>query len=168
MNFFTKTKFLVAVIIVLSAIILAVFGTMGYHYFRFEGEAKGRPRESKQMAGYMAKQLQLTPEQVTQIDTLRERFHKESNALLLESRSVSKEIMAEITSDSPDIPKLKTLAQKFGKLQEDQKQMMINHLLEVKSKCSASQQMNFKRFIRQMENHERMARERSRASRQKE
>jgi Spy/CpxP family protein refolding chaperone len=168
MNFFTKTKFLVAVIIVLSTIILAVFCTMGYHYFRFERESKGRPRESKQMAGYMARQLQLKPEQVSQIDTLRGRFHKESNALLLESRNVSKEIMEEITSDSPDIAKLKSLAQKFGKLQEDQKQMMINHLLEVKGKCSASQQMNFKRFIRQMENHDRMTRERNRNGRQKE
>ena len=168
MNFFTKTKFLIAVIIVLSAIILAIFGTMGYHYFRFERENNVNPRENRQIAGYVGKQLQLSPEQIIQIDTLRESFRKESNSLVRETRLVSKEIMEEITSDSPDVAKLKTLAQKFGELQQKQKQMMIDHLLQVRGKCNPNQQMNFKKFIRQMEKHERMARERNRFGRQRE
>jgi hypothetical protein len=161
MNFFTKTKFLIAVIIVLSATIIAIFGTMGYHYFRFERESNDRPRENKQMAKYVAKQLQLSPEQVIQFDSLREKFHGESVALTRDSRKVSIEIMEEIMSEKPDISKLKLLAEKFGKMQENQKQLMIDHLLEVRSKCNPSQQVHFRKLIRQMENHEQRERNRN-------
>jgi len=168
MNFFTKTKFLVAVIIVLSAIILAIFGTMFYHYYRFERGPKDRPKENNQMAKYMAKQLELTPEQVTQFDTLRERFHNESNALIRDSRNISRDIMEEITSENPDIAKLKALAEKFGKLQEQQKQMMIDHLLEVRGKCNPSQQVHFRKFVRQMEKHEQKERNHNPEGRERE
>lgn len=166
MNFFTKTKFLVAVIIVLSAIILAIFGTIGFHYFRYDRSSDDRslnekPKESKQMGKYMAKELKLTPEQVIQIDTLRERFHKASSDLVKESKNISKDIMEEITSEKPNIDKLKELAQKFGKLQEEQKQIMINHLLEVRNSCTPAQQMHFRKFVRQMEKHDQMRRNRN-------
>lgn len=162
MNFFSKTKFLVAVIIVLSAIILAIIGTMGYHFFRFDRESRERPRENNQMAKYVAKQLQLTPEQIIQFDSLRDRFHEESDRLMHESRVISKNIMDEITSEKPDIDKLKDLATKFGKLQEEQKHVMINHLLKVRSKCNTSQQMNFKKLVQRMERQEHSERERNR------
>ncbi|NOU17132.1 MAG: periplasmic heavy metal sensor [Bacteroidales bacterium] len=162
MNFFSKTKFLVAVIIVQSAIILAIVGTMGYHFFRFEREYRERPRENNQMGRYVAKQLQLTPEQIIQFDSLRHNFHKESDRLMHESRVISKNIMDEITSEKPDIDKLKDLATKFGKLQEEQKHVMIDHLLEIRSKCNTSQQMNFKKLVQRMERHERNERERNR------
>ncbi|NVO10108.1 MAG: periplasmic heavy metal sensor [Bacteroidales bacterium] len=162
MNFFSKTKFLVAVIIVQSAIILAIVGTMGYHFFRFEQEFRERPRENNQMAKYVAKQLQLTPEQISEFDSLRDKFRRESDNLIRESRDVSKDIMDEITSEKPDISKLKELATKFGKLQEEQKHVMIDHLLELKGKCNTSQQMNFKKLIHRMERQEHNERERNR------
>lgn len=159
MNFFSKTKILVAVIIVQSAIILAIVGTMGYHFFRFDREFKERPKENNQMGRYVAKQLQLTPEQIIQFDSLRANFHGESERLMHESRVISKNIMDEITSEKPDIDKLKELAAKFGKLQEEQKHVMINHLLEIRSKCNTSQQMNFKKLVQRMERRERQERQ---------
>jgi len=133
---------------------------MGYHFFRFEREFRERPRDNNQMAKYVAKQLQLTPEQISEFDSLRDKFRRESDNLIGESMDVSKDIMDEITSEKSDIAKLKTLAEKFGKLQEEQKQMMIDHLLELKGKCTASQQMNFKKLIQRMDRHERKERER--------
>lgn len=164
MNFFSKTKFLIAVIIILSAIILAIFGTMGYNHFMMSKRDNVEFRNNQQPGKFMAKQLQLTDDQVKEFDSLREKFRSETNALIKDSRDISRDIMDEIMSDNPDISKLKTLAEKYGKLQEQEKQLMINHLLEVKGKCSASQQINFKRLIRQIENHDRgmMNRERRR------
>jgi len=164
MNFFTKTKFLVAIIIVLSAIILAIFGTIGFHYFRYERLSNDRPQENNQGAKYMAKQLELNSDQTAQLETLRDRFHKESSTLMSNSRNISTDIMNEITAENPDMVKLKDLAEKFGKVQEEQKLMMINHLLEVKGKCNCSQKMQFKKFIRKMEKHEQMNRQRNRNS----
>lgn len=162
MNFFTKTKFLVAVIIVLSAIILAILGTIGYQVYQHERFSDDRVRETNQGGRYMAKQLQLTHEQIKEFDSLRERFHDESDKLIRDSRKVSKEIMEEIMSENPDTEKLSTLAKTFGEVQEEQKQMMIKHLLEIRSKCTVSQQANFKKLLRQIEKHEGMYRERRR------
>lgn len=155
MNFFTKTKFLIAVIIILSAIILAIFGTLGYHSFSMNKKNNAEARENPQPGRFMAKQLQLTPEQIKEFDSFREKFHAESTTLTRDSRDISKDIMDEIMSENPDIGKLKTLAERFGKLQAQQKQIMINHLLEIRSKCSSSQQGNFKKLVKQMENHDR-------------
>jgi len=101
---------------------------------------------------------------VKEFDGLRENFHAEAGALLKESKDISKDIMEELISENPNIEKLKELAEKYGKVEEKQKQMMIDHLLEVKGKCSGSQQANFKRLLRQIENHDRnrMNRERRR------
>ena len=162
MNFFTKTKFLIAVIIILSAIILAIFGTMGVHHFNMDRRGNNESRENPQPGKFIAKQLHLTPEQIKEFDSLREKFHSETNTLIKDSKDISRDIMEEIVSEKPDIVKLKAFAEKFGKLQEQQKQLMIDHLLEIKGKCSDSQKVNFKKLLQQMENHERMKRERSR------
>jgi len=167
MNFFTKTKFLIAIIIILSAIILSILGTMGYHQFKMERREKKESRE-RQPGKYIAKQLQLSPEQIKEFDLLREKFHAELEVLIKDSKDISKDIMDEIMSEKPDTTKLKALAEKFGKQQEQQKQLTINHLLEIKGKCTTSQQGYFKRLIKQLENHDRIDRERGRNSNRRE
>ncbi len=167
MNFFTKTKFLIAIIIILSAIILSIFGTMGLHKYKMERRERVESQEH-QPGRYIAKQLQLTPEQIKEFDSLREKFHSELEIMMKESKDVSKEIMDEIMSEKSDTVKLKILAEKYGKQQEQQKQITINHLLKIKEKCSISQQVYFKKLLKQLENHDRMDRERGRNSERKE
>jgi len=169
MNFFTKTRILIGVIIILSAIILAMLGTMSYH--RFEShrrdirENRGNrndraERENRQPGKYMAKQLQLTPEQIKDFDQLRDKYHSETDVIMKESREISNKVMEEIFSDNPNKVKLDSLSKKFGELQSKQKQLMYEHLLEIRSKCTDSQQANFKKLLRKIENHNRMYRER--------
>lgn len=167
MNFFTKTKFLIATIVILSAIIVSIFATMGYHRYRMERRERKESREH-QPGKYIARQLQLTPEQVKEFDSLREKFRSESELIMRNSHDISKAIMDKIMSENPNVVKLKELAQKFGELQEQQKQMMINHLLEVRSKCSPTQQIHFKKLIKQMENHDKANRGRERDDERKE
>ena len=172
MNFFTRTRFLLAVIIILSAIIIAMLGTMGYYKYRFnnrQGRWGQQNREVRQNQNkndkaervrFMAKQLQLSPEQMQDFNQIRDKFHKELDKLTDESRRISNEIMEEITSEKPDTSKLFSLSEKFGKIQKIQKEMMIKRLLIVRNKCTPSQQANFKKVLRRIENHNRMYRER--------
>jgi Spy/CpxP family protein refolding chaperone len=169
MNFFTKTRILIGIIIILSAIIIAMFGTMSYHKFeshrrsprenRLPGDDRDT-REEHQPGKYMAKQLQLTPEQVKEFDRLRDKFHDETDAIMKEGRDISNKVMEEIFSDNPNRAKLDSLSKKFGELQSKQKQLMYEHLLEIRSKCTDSQQANFKKLLKRIENHNRMYRER--------
>lgn len=171
MNFFTKTRFLIAVIIILSAIIVAMFITMGYNRYRNthrnsrdienrEVRQMRNAKEREERGRFMAKQLQLTPEQMRDFNEIREKFHDDFEELLDESRKISRDIMEEITSEKPDTNELNALAEKFGASQKAQKQMMINHLLEIRSKCNPSQQANFKKVLKRIENQGRMYRER--------
>jgi len=169
MNFFTKTKILIGVIIILSAIILAMLGTMSYHRFESHQRDSRENRENRndreigenrQPGKYMAKQLQLTPEQIKEFDQLRNKYHSETDVIMKESRDISNKVMEEVFSDNPNKVKLDSLSKKFGELQSKQKQLMYEHLLEIRSKCTDSQQANFKKLLRKIENHNRMYRER--------
>lgn len=180
MNFFTKTRFLLAVIIILSAIIVAMFVTMGYNKYRFnnrqnrwgqenrEIRQRQNDKEKAERGRFMAKQLELTQEQMKEFDDLRDKFHKELTLLMDESKQISRDIMEEITSENPDTNKLNALSVKFGETQKTQKEMMIKHLLEVRSKCTPSQQANFRKLLRRIENHDRMYRERRQNTEEKE
>ena len=169
MNFFTKTRILIGIIVILSAIILAMLGTMSYHRFEShrrdirenrENRNDRALRENRQPGKYMAKQLQLTPEQIKIFDQLRDKYHSETDVIIKESRDISNKVMEEIFSDNPNKVKLDSLSKKFGELQSKQKQLMYEHLLEIRSKCTDSQQVNFKKLLRKIENHNRMYRER--------
>lgn len=172
MNFFTRTRFLLAVIIILSTIIVAMFVTMGYNKYRYnnrqyrwgqenrEVRQRQKNKENVERGKFMAKQLQLTPEQMKEFDDLRETFHDQLDNLMDKSRQLSKEIMEEISSENPDTSKLNTLSALFGETQKVQKKMMAKHLLEIRSKCTPSQQANFRKVLRSIENHDRMYRER--------
>lgn len=172
MNFFTRTRFLLAVIIILSAIIVAMFVTMGYNKYRYnnrqyrwgqenrEARQQQNDKEKAERGKFMAKQLQLTPEQIKEFDDLRDKFHNQLEELMDKTRQLSRDIMEEISSENPDTIKLKALSEKFGEAQKEQKEMMVKHLLEIRSKCSPSQQANFRKVLRRIENHDRMYRER--------
>lgn len=172
MNFFTKTRFLLAVIIILSAIIVAMFVTMGYNKYRnnnrqhrwgqenHEFRQRQNDKEKAERGKFMAKQLQLTPEQMKEFDEIRDKFHNQLDELTEKSRQISRDIMEEISSENPDTTRLKALSEQFGEAQKAQKEMMVKHLLEIRSKCSPSQQANFMKVLRRIENHDRMYRER--------
>jgi len=176
MNFFTKTRILIGIIIILSAIILAMLGTMSYHSFEShrreakmdrENKDDRDARENRQPGKYMAKQLKLSLEQIKEFDQLRDKYHSENDVIMKQSRDISNKVMEEIFSDSPSKAKLDSLSKKFGELQAKQKQLMYMHLLEIRSKCNDSQQTNFKKLLRGIENHNRMYREKHRNTEEK-
>jgi len=154
MNFFTKTKFLIAVIIVLSAIIIAIFGTIGFHYIKYEKRSIVKPKDNQQPGRFMAKQLMLTPEQIKEFDSLRNKFHEDLNSLTKDIKSTSRSINEEIISENSSQTKLDSLAKRFGELQSQQKTIMINHFLEIKGKCNPKQRTNFYKFLKRMENRD--------------
>lgn len=156
MNFFTKTKVLIAVIIVLSAIIIAIIGTVGIHYLKQKKHASAEQKENTQPGRYMAKQLKLTPEQIHEFDSLRGKFHSDIDIIEKDIKSTSRNIMEEIMLENPNRAKLDSLANKFGQLQAQQKLMMINHLLDIKGKCTMQQKECFSKLIKQMERRDRM------------
>ena len=149
-----------------------MFVTMGYNKYRFnnrqyrwgqenrEARQRQNDKEKAERGRFMAKQLQFTPEQMKEFDDIRTKFHEELDELMDDSKRISREIMEEISSENPDTIKLKAFSEKFGETQKAQKEMMIKHLLEIRSKCSPSQQANFKKVLRRIENHNRMYRER--------
>lgn len=151
MNFFTKTKLLLATIVILSTIIIAILGTIGFHYFRNSNRVHEKPMVNQQPGMFMAKQLKLSPDQIKEFDSLRDKFHENLNTLESDIKSTSKNIMEEIISENTNRDKLDSLAKRFGDLQTQQKTITISHLLEVKGKLDQEQRTNFSKFLKRME-----------------
>lgn len=154
MNFFTKTRVLVTIIIVLAAMNLAVLFTIGYHYTKYKYSDKREKVNSDRPGRFMAKQMHLDQEQIEHFDNSRDDFMKESNLIMSEIRETSKQIFDEIAKENTDTLKLKELNEKFGNLHKQQKQLMTNHLLNIKNSCTPQQQKHFQKFLHRMSKEE--------------
>ncbi len=154
MNFFTKTRVLVSIIVVLAALNLATLGTVGYHIIKSRSEKIPEMNRREQPGRFMARQMQMTDDQFNDFERSRADFMKKSNEVMNEIRKTSRLILDEIGNENPDKQKLNEYSITYGNLHMQQKQMMIDHLLEIKAKCTPQQRDHFKQFIKRMENAE--------------
>jgi len=162
MNFFTKTRVLISIIIVLAALNIAILGTIGFHFYKNRPDKEDERPRREHAGKFAAQQMHLTDEQFKKFDSSRVEFVKESNQVMEQIRQTSKLILDEISSEKPDTLKLNEFVESFGKLHMQQKKMMINHMLQVKSTCTPDQLKHFKKLIRRMESVEMMRGNRNR------
>ncbi|MGE0076647.1 MAG: Spy/CpxP family protein refolding chaperone [Bacteroidales bacterium] len=154
MNFITRTRFLVIIIIVQSLLIVSILVTIGYQYYSFNRQRNvpmAPPMGGPQQPGdFVARALDLTPEQRENFRLLRDKFHESFDTLEFQAQQISGQLMEEITKDSIDNKMVDSLVDRFGEVQKLQKRLTIEHLAEVKTYCSHDQQFRFNRFVRQM------------------
>lgn len=153
MNYIAKTRILIVTVVILSVLLISLLVTMGYRYYtmrRANFEMQNQPLNDRQPGEPLSRALKLSPEQEEDFAVIRKNFHLKFDSLDFEIRNVSKAIMDELSVDNPDKNKLEELIQKYGELQIAQKQVMVNHLLDVKSMCNPEQQQRFCRMVRRM------------------
>lgn len=155
MNFLTKTRFLVIVIIIQTVLLISILGTFGYRYYSSK-QYRNEPRktEGKQPNDFIAKSLQLTPEQREEFRMLKVKFHQSFDTLETQSRIISKKLTEEIIKDTPDSVVIDSLITRFGEIQKLQKRAMVEHLIEVKSNCDPEQCQRFNKFMLRMNDYQ--------------
>ncbi len=157
MNFLTKTRFLVIVIIIETVLLVTILATFGYRYYSYNQDRReyreSRKDRPEQPRDFMAKALNLSPEQRDDFRMLKGKFHKSFDSLELRIRNVDKLLTEEIVKDEPNQQTIDSLIEEFGQIQQEQKRSMVEHLMEVKAKCTPEQQAKFNKFIRKMHDY---------------
>lgn len=162
MNYFTKTRILITIIVVLAITLLATIGTMVYSYYKqkqvTERFSNNPSEQMDRQAQYLNQRLNLTPEQQDMFCISRNEFHNKTIELNRQIQRVSVEIINELSAPEPNSKLIDSLIEQYGELHKIQKQNMVDHLTEIKSVCTPEQFNEFQRILdnsrrRQMQMH---------------
>lgn len=158
MNFLTKTRFLVIVIIIETVLLVTILATFGYRYYSYKQDRReyreSRKDRPEQPRDFMAKALNLSPEQRDEFRMLKRKFHQSFDTIESQIRNIDKLLTEEVVKDEPNQQTIDSLIEEFGKVQQEQKRVMVEHLLEIKDKCTPEQQEKFSKFIRRMHDYQ--------------
>lgn len=158
MNFLTKTRFLVIVIIIETVLLVTILATFGYRYYSYNQDRReyreSRKDRPEQPRDFMAKALNLSPEQKDEFRMLKGKFHKSFDTLEVQIRNINKLLTEEVVKDEPNQQTIDSLIEEFSQIQREQKRVMVEHLIEVKAKCTPEQQAKFNKFIRRMHDYQ--------------
>lgn len=152
MNYFTRTRVLIAIIVVLAITLLAALGTMVYGYYKQKQITErfmNNPGERmERQAQFIRQRLNLTPEQEEVFRRSRDEFHEKTFEVNKEIEQVSVEILNEISAPEPDQKRIESLVNRFGELHKIQKQIMVEHLMQIKNACTPEQFGKFQRILK--------------------
>ncbi|HDP76083.1 MAG TPA: periplasmic heavy metal sensor [Bacteroidales bacterium] len=152
MNYFTKTRVLVVIIVALSITLLATIGAMVYGHYRQKQLAEkfaSYPQERmEQQAQFLSNRLNLSPEQEDIFRKSRDKFHAKTVDAHKKTQKVSVDIINELSTPEPNFELIDSLIEQYGKLHGIEKKIMIDHLLEIKSACTPEQFDKFLKIVR--------------------
>jgi Spy/CpxP family protein refolding chaperone len=137
MTIFTKqhmTGWIIGLLIILN--ILSV-GTIWFLQFRRQPLPPKIGPEPVQH--FLEAELQLTQEQAQQFERLRQEHSQAAKALNDAGHQLKGTLLNEVFTDSPDLEKVKHLAEEIGKKQTELDLLLFQHLLALKSLCSPEQ-----------------------------
>jgi Spy/CpxP family protein refolding chaperone len=157
MNFFTKTRVLIGVIILLVAINVAVIGTIGFHFYNAPKELPPVAPNELQHAKFIANELNLTPEQREEFKVLRDQFMGEVQLVKREIKNTYKLSMIELSKDAPNNHILDSLSDEIAELHRKHHKITIEHFKKVKQVAvTPEQQEHFKRMFYRMMDRDRV------------
>jgi Spy/CpxP family protein refolding chaperone len=116
-----------------------------------DDETRSHPRRGNRFDNYIKDKLNFNDSQFEQFLELREKSKKEQHAIVKKLAQKREEMMKELSSADPDTLKLKQTAKQIGNLHESLKNKTIQHFIQVKAICNASQKEKFNELIRRME-----------------
>ncbi|HNS31120.1 MAG TPA: periplasmic heavy metal sensor [Tenuifilaceae bacterium] len=156
MNFFNKTRFLIGAVILLTAINLAVLGTVGFHFARFSKIQQPPLPNEVQRTHFIAKELNLSLEQKEKFQNIRHQFRIDEQSVKNEILENYRRTMQELSKDSLNSKTLDSLANEIGRLHCKHHQMTVEHFRKVKGiATSPEQQEHFRRmFFRMMDRNQ--------------
>ena len=116
-----------------------------------DDDNRSHPRRGNRFDNYIKDKLNFNDSQFDKFLELREKNKKEQHAIVKKLAQKREEMMRELSSADPDTVKLKQTAKQIGDLHESLKNKIIQHFIQVKTICNASQKEKFNELIRRME-----------------
>ena len=137
-----KNKFIGYAVIGLAILNIAL---LTFIWFGFG--SKKRPRPHKEGMIFLEQELNLTPEQQTKLEQLRNEHFEEMKELTKSSREARRELHNLWSKEVAD-DKVKSLTDQIGELQSQIERTTFNHFADVRALCNEEQSKIFDGMIK--------------------
>jgi len=127
-------KWLIGALVLMNLILLAILFS-----FKFK---KG---SNHKKGNFLKKELNLSKEQVVKFKNIHDAYIKDAREHYKEIRSMKKEMIEVLSSETPDTIKAQNIATEIGRKEVVKEQMMINHYLVLQAECTPEQRPKLKR-----------------------
>ncbi len=158
MNYFSKTRVLVSIIVVLTVILIATAGTLLYGYYKHqqvEKQLNQNPREQmERQTQFLREKLNLSPEQEDIFRRSRNDFHSKTFEINRQIEAIDLELFNELLQPKINAIKIDSLVNQFGELQKSQKRLMMEHLMQIKNSCTPEQFNMFHKMLKHSHQHQ--------------
>ncbi len=155
MNYFTKKRVVIWVVVILVVLNVSALITILYERNINCGPVSIKETEENQrfreINGFMREDLNLSPSQTNKVYRLRRENYVNSNKILQELDQKRKDMLAELQKEQPDQQKLDEIATDIGNLHKNLKLETIQYFLKLKDIIGPEQQIKLNRLFRDME-----------------
>ena len=149
MNYFTKKRWIILLIVFLLIINVAAISTIIFHRY-FIPDHVLQEKKFENPVGFMRKAINLDSKQEKIFNKLNSDYRKKSAETLEMLKMKRVEMLEEISLPEPNLEKLDEIANEIGTLHADLKKLTIKNFLEMKNNCTGEQQQKLKRMYRRM------------------
>jgi len=139
MNYFTKNRILIWIVIAAFAINISAIATILYRVNKVKCRIENA-EDHHRSHDIFKKELNLTPEQETQFMEMKKTSREEARPIVVKMREQRKELMNVLFEKAPDTIKIKLIS---GEIQQSQAMLLqqtIKHYLDLKKILKADQQ----------------------------
>jgi len=151
MDYFSKNKLSIWIIVVLVLMNLFTLSTIWFKEIRFPFIPP--PPESghrRQGLKVLEKELNLTPDQITVFNEIRQRHFDKMKPIQEEVHTLRCDLMDELFKTEPDTVKIKMLAMQIGVKETERERCMFEHFMEMKSACTPEQRSKFQSLMQKV------------------
>ena len=112
----------------------------------------------KRSSGFLQKKLNLTDKETSEIAILQSAHFKAKKEKYQKIKALKKEMFTALNLETPDSSKVKDIASQIGDEYQSIEEMMSNHYLDLKAKCTSPEQLKeleqiFERIITRKKSH---------------
>jgi Spy/CpxP family protein refolding chaperone len=151
MDYFSKNKITVWIIVILVLLNLFTLSTIWFNQFRVpERPPRQDVGHRRQGLKVLEHKLNLSDEQIQVFAEIRQRHFEKIRPLQKEIFSCRQELMNELYKSTPDTGRISTLARRIGEKEILRERAIFEHFMEMKSACNPEQKEKFEILLREL------------------
>jgi periplasmic protein CpxP/Spy len=151
MDYFSKNKISVWIIAVLVLLNCFTLATIWLRQIPFPFIPAGEdPRPRRHGLNVLKEELNLSAEQISEFNLIRQRHFDKMRPLQNEIFSLRRELLDEIYKNEPDTQKVRLLAVRIGEKESERERFVFEHFMQMKSVCTPEQRDKYDRLLREL------------------
>ena len=148
MNYFTKKRMAIWVIIFLLITNIATLATICYHRWNFKNRMMNNPHHK--IEAFIKNELNLNAKQTEDYRKIKEEFRKERTTLSEKIQQNHAAMFDQYSIANPDTAKLNIIAKENGEFFKKMSQMSIKHFFNLRNICDEKQKVKLSGVYKEM------------------